>query len=1686
MRTDDEGSSEKRKEGRHPLSLIKKLENGDENGERVSKIRGKARIFRMPRCVWVMMRHRGGVMTGNPNPKYFVYWEKHRPQLDGAFNAPASGNGGIRWEGNEKMEGEKCDRLAWDVEEQGTRKSFMKRSCLKPFKIARGSQEKGEEHDGDKRPTGVEEIGQKRIRLDLPEDEKCGWDGRANIRGVGKSEGIRRKKPKNSQKEDDLESWERELEEMDDNDEKWLPQKQKDANKRKIGNLVGEQLGESDEDSEGENNETRRKKGRNKRKHTKFEAVSFEENNGSGIQKDGHDGNARKRLEKKDKNGNKFESNMCHQCQRNDKGRVVRCTRCMRKRFCIPCINSWYAHTSEEEIAEACPVCRGNCNCKSCLRLDGPLKKLEEAVNMEISEDSKIQHSLYLLHAILPSVKQFNEEQIMEKAIESKIQGLRICQLMCFPMYHFAMPLILQNGPGVSSETTVLDHIDASDEWKVNGDGGILCPLAKLGGCGGSLLELKQMFPVEVSELVGKAEEIVETHKVEDMPEIAVECCSCMASASDGDGTNGNSRKAASRKDSNDNYLYCPGAIDIQPNDLKHFQWHWSRAEPVIVRNVLETTSGLSWEPLVMWRAFRQMKHLKHSRELDVKAIDCLDWCEVDVNIHQFFTGYLEGRFDSMGWPQIMKLKDWPPSTEFEERLPRHGAEFFRALPFKEYTNPHTGIINLATKLPENSLKPDMGPKSYIAYGVLQELGRGDSVTKLHCDMSDAVNILTHAAEVRLKPKHLQAINMIKQKHAAQDRREIYGDTTNNEESTSIVVSDGMAATAGGDRDEIDVFEAGRGDEGSSPVTGLMVEVSEPQDGQGFIKAETNPILLSKGKVHTVVAEEVIDATKKKKGRNSRKRKKERKFKDVEENDSLDSQLKRTKIKPQEEVGNSEVANICQDGCGDNDESMDMIDTEMEVSEPVTGGALWDIFRREDVCKLEEYLNKHFREFRHIHCSPVPQVVHAIHDQSFYLTEDHKRKLNEEYGIEPWTFVQNLGEAVFIPAGCPHQVRNLKSCIKVALDFVSPENVPECIRLTEEFRLLPVNHKAKEDKLEVKKMALYAVKAAVDVIERLSVSGATSEKRCDSIRELNDEDGTKEVSITTIDICTCGRWWEPGKEEERTRDPIVCYEIEGGSMRNDEKAWVGRERRFENFIYRERHCSLLSGAYKTSAGEKNCINGVANAIIRDGKCDRFALHVEEKGGRQSSTKRGLKLSEILSGSREKGEENDGDGGTTGGEEIGKKMVRLDLLEDEENVWERQANILVSLEEKHRSDIQDVHDGNARKRLKKKDRNENEFASNMHHQCRRNDEGQVIRCTQCILIRQRKQLQKPALSVVEIAIASHAFVWMVPLKMYRCGIEHWLLWLIWLSVPSALLGIDCICCYFCEIFVLDRHASIKVRLSLVQYVLEMASGLSWKPLFMLRAFHQMKHIQHYQQLDINETDCLDWCEVDINIHQFVRVNNEISEARYGVFQELDRCDFASKLHLDMSDAAYILKHEAEVRLKPKHLQAINMVKQKHTAQDRREIYGDTAQDLANEKLQCQSDLFSEVSFRVKISNDASMVSGCQIRTETSGNSEVANDESMTDIGMEVSNSVMGGALWYVFRREHVCKLEEYLKKHFGEFWHIHCSPLLQESSHGHLYEISEKQSSFLQAAPASLASVLLLILSHRIMFLSASG
>ncbi|KVI01041.1 JmjC domain-containing protein [Cynara cardunculus var. scolymus] len=147
-----------------------------------------------------------------------------------------------------------------------------------------------------------------------------------------------------------------------------------------------------------------------------------------------------------------------------------------------------------------------------------------------------------------------------------------------------------------------------------------------------------------------------------------------------------------------------------------------------------------------------------------------------------------------------------------------------------------------------------------------------------------------------------------------------------------------------------------------------------------------------------------------------------------------------------------------------------------------THGALWDVFRRQDVPKLVEYLRKYSNELKESHSSPekvssfinifntifqIDRVVHPVLDESFYLDAFHKRKLKEEFDVEPWTFEQHIGEAVFIPAGCPYQVKKIKSCVNLVLEFISPESASECFKLSEELRRLPMNHKAKGKMLSV-------------------------------------------------------------------------------------------------------------------------------------------------------------------------------------------------------------------------------------------------------------------------------------------------------------------------------------------------------------------------------------------------------------------------------------------------------------------------------------------------------------------------------------------------------------------------------------------------------------------------------------------
>ncbi|CAO2593644.1 Lysine-specific demethylase 3B [Lemmus lemmus] len=142
-------------------------------------------------------------------------------------------------------------------------------------------------------------------------------------------------------------------------------------------------------------------------------------------------------------------------------------------------------------------------------------------------------------------------------------------------------------------------------------------------------------------------------------------------------------------------------------------------------------------------------------------------------------------------------------------------------------------------------------------------------------------------------------------------------------------------------------------------------------------------------------------------------------------------------------------------------------------------GALWHIYAAKDAEKIRELLRKVGEE----QGQENPPDHDPIHDQSWYLDQILRKRLFEEYGVQGWAIVQFLGDAVFIPAGAPHQVHNLYSCIKVAEDFVSPEHVKHCFRLTQEFRHLSNTHTNHEDKLQVKNIIYHAVKDAVGTLK---------------------------------------------------------------------------------------------------------------------------------------------------------------------------------------------------------------------------------------------------------------------------------------------------------------------------------------------------------------------------------------------------------------------------------------------------------------------------------------------------------------------------------------------------------------------------------------------------------------------------
>ena len=328
------------------------------------------------------------------------------------------------------------------------------------------------------------------------------------------------------------------------------------------------------------------------------------------------------------------------------------------------------------------------------------------------------------------------------------------------------------------------------------------------------------------------------------------------------------------------------------------------------------------------------------------------------------------------------------------------------------------GALNMAHTLPKSTVPPDLGPKTYIAYGREPELGATDSVTRLHQDMSDAVNVLMHSARADERLEHAELARRRSSALAPAPAPAAGPSAAPAAAAAPQLVAPSAAAPVALRMDEF--YE-------SSSLGPAAMDLAR--------RMARGDDAVSKARVAAGVAANVSDF--------------------------------------QEEPAKCFVVPNCT-----------------PVPLP-PAGARWETFRREDTATLSVWLMKQAAlhaaagnlqdRSRYLTYRPVCKVRelnHAIHNQAFFLTDAEVKRLANETGVHAWTFMQYDHEAVFIPAGCPHQVRNLRSCIKVALDFVSPEAAREVLVLSDEFAGI-----ANEEKLQARLMLLHAAKQAADLLD---------------------------------------------------------------------------------------------------------------------------------------------------------------------------------------------------------------------------------------------------------------------------------------------------------------------------------------------------------------------------------------------------------------------------------------------------------------------------------------------------------------------------------------------------------------------------------------------------------------------------
>ncbi|KAL1195151.1 Lysine-specific demethylase JMJ28 [Cardamine amara subsp. amara] len=705
-------------------------------------------------------------------------------------------------------------------------------------------------------------------------------------------------------------------------------------------------------------------------------------------------------------NGRKEKKKRCHWCGTRGFGDLVTCLSCEREFFCIDCIEK-RNKGSKEEVEKKCPVCSGSCRCKACSASNSGVTECKDSQRAR----SEIDRVLYLHYAVcmlLPVIKEINAEHKVEVENDEEEKGQnpaeaqrhsseltsddrRLCSRdsavedLHRRCTHSSSVLMLrsdqdQNHGSLSRKVGSAKCLNGIKPCKrVLSNARDKSLKEALTDCKQNEVTLELTSKLEIS-----AEEIVSSYELPEILDKFSRCPFCLGMETQSSSSDNHLKEASKRReDRTSNFLYYPTVMDFQQNNLEHFQTHWNKGHPVIVRSVLKGSSRLNWNPVAMFCCCLMNRNSKTGN-----TTDCMDWFEVEIGIKQVFLGSLRGKAETNTCQERVKLEGWLSSSLFKDEFPNHYAEILNILPISRYMDPKHGLLNIAANLPDSIQTPNFGPSLNISYRSGEEYAQPGSVKKLGFETCDMVDILLHVTETPLSTKQICRIRKL-------------------------------------------MKNIGR------------VRSKNPEKGKDSYAQRDWPDGYSSS-------------------------------------DSESSQhCLCAKCKGSEFQG--EERESCNDSC------------EEEILSN-SYGAQWDVFQKQDVSKLLEYIKNHSLELERMDSSKK-QVSHPLLEQSYYLDEYHKARLKEEFDVEPWSFDQCVGEAVIVPVGCPYQNRKNKSCVNAVLKFLSPEHVTESIKRVEELNQLPQSVKTEANKIEVKKMAIHKISEAVKEIRELTSSDSTAASR---------------------------------------------------------------------------------------------------------------------------------------------------------------------------------------------------------------------------------------------------------------------------------------------------------------------------------------------------------------------------------------------------------------------------------------------------------------------------------------------------------------------------------------------------------------------------------------------------------------